>query len=400
MRCTNTGRIRGPITVPGTATALAPGESAIVAAVDNTSTYFAHLKGSGYMTFEETADLSVTEFGYLDGITPGTVAANKAVIPTTGGLVNSMDFTEIKKGGVAIEATATEINKLAGLSTTEAELEKLAGLATTTAELGKLNLAPLGVHTIGVGADAGTTIALTIQLKNAAGGDMAERASLYAYLSDDSTGDSIAATAPSGGVAVGADGLAIPVTPALTNALLVDGNLAIDSVAEKFKTGQTSAFLIGGVSHTKAATTALVFTAAHVITALKFGCIRVQINAAGTVSTKVVGTPQAYDDAPTALAALPAADAGNVSLGHIAIENNAGDWTANTDDLTNASDVTTAAFTDSTETPIAGAKAWMLTSESDGDIDLVVTEAGAATWYLVLVLPNGKRIVSGAITFA
>lgn len=42
----------------------------------------------------------------------------------------------------------------------------------------------------------------------------------------------------------------------------------------------------------------------------------------------------------------------------------------------------------------------MVISESDGDIDVVLTEAGAGTWYLVLVAPDGKLLVSGAITFS
>jgi hypothetical protein len=43
----------------------------------------------------------------------------------------------------------------------------------------------------------------------------------------------------------------------------------------------------------------------------------------------------------------------------------------------------------------------MLTSEADGDIDINVGDAsGVATYYLVLVLPNGKLTVSAAITFA
>lgn len=42
----------------------------------------------------------------------------------------------------------------------------------------------------------------------------------------------------------------------------------------------------------------------------------------------------------------------------------------------------------------------MVTSESDGDIDVTLTEAGTGTWYLVLVLPGGRLSVSGAITFA
>lgn len=45
-------------------------------------------------------------------------------------------------------------------------------------------------------------------------------------------------------------------------------------------------------------------------------------------------------------------------------------------------------------------KAGLLVSESDGDIDIDITETGADTWYLVLVMPDGKLQVSGAITFA
>lgn len=45
-------------------------------------------------------------------------------------------------------------------------------------------------------------------------------------------------------------------------------------------------------------------------------------------------------------------------------------------------------------------KAMWLVSESDGDIDLIVTESGSKTEYLVLVLPDGSLVVSGAITHA
>ncbi len=44
--------------------------------------------------------------------------------------------------------------------------------------------------------------------------------------------------------------------------------------------------------------------------------------------------------------------------------------------------------------------AGMVTSEADGDIDVVLTEASTGTWYLALVMPDGKLYVSGAITFA
>lgn len=113
--------------------------------------------------------------------------------------------------------------------------------------------------TIVVGADAGTTVAITIQLTDAEGADLAQVGVVDWYLSDDAAGLSVAATAPSGGIAIGTDGA------------------LIETVADK---------------------------------------------------------------------------------------------------------------------------AGSMISEADGDIDLVVTEAGAATWYLVLRMPTGGLVISDAITFA
>ena len=135
----------------------------------------------------------------------------------------------------------------------------------------------------------------------------------------------------------------------LADGLLLKGTLAIDATAEKFKTTTPVVYFISGVAYVKAATTALQFTAAHTVTALKHGVVLVQINAAKTISTKVVASPQAYDSAALALAAKPAPDAGNVEIGYITIEADAGNWVANTDDLTNAGDLTAATFVDATE---------------------------------------------------
>lgn len=44
-------------------------------------------------------------------------------------------------------------------------------------------------------------------------------------------------------------------------------------------------------------------------------------------------------------------------------------------------------------------KSFLLTSEANGLIDVNITEAGVKTLYAVVVLPNGKLKVSGAITF-
>lgn len=56
--------------------------------------------------------------------------------------------------------------------------------------------------------------------------------------------------------------------------------------------------------------------------------------------------------------------------------------------------------TDGLAIPLVAKKCFLLTSEADGDIDITITEAGADTWYLILVMPDGKLVASDAITFA
>lgn len=56
--------------------------------------------------------------------------------------------------------------------------------------------------------------------------------------------------------------------------------------------------------------------------------------------------------------------------------------------------------TDGLADPVTAGKSWMLTSEADGDIDITITHAaGAKTCYLILVMPNGALVASGAIAF-
>ncbi|MEX0852580.1 MAG: hypothetical protein WD036_04760 [Bauldia sp.] len=129
--------------------------------------------------------------------------------------------------------------------------------ATARSNLGTYE--KLGTPTIVVGAAVGDVINVAIQLTDSDDADLAVRGSVFAYLSDDANGDSVAGTAPSAGVAIGTDGLAIP--------LVAD-------------------------------------------------------------------------------------------------------------------------------------KAFQLVSEADGDIDLNIEEAGADTWYLILVMPDGRTVASNAITFA
>lgn len=59
-----------------------------------------------------------------------------------------------------------------------------------------------------IGAEASNAINVAIQLK-ADGKDLDYRAAVWAYLSTDANGDNVTASAPSGGFAIGTDGVAI-----------------------------------------------------------------------------------------------------------------------------------------------------------------------------------------------
>jgi hypothetical protein len=73
---------------------------------------------------------------------------------------------------------------------------------------------------------------------------------------------------------------------------------------------------------------------------------------------------------------------------------------ANGDSVAATAPDTVAIGTDGVAVPLVAGKVFLLTSEADGDIDINITEDGADTWYLILVMPNGRLAASGAITFA
>lgn len=83
---------------------------------------------------------------------------------------------------------------------------------------------------IAVGTEAANVINVTVQLQDGLGNDLAAAAGVSAYLSDNDDGSSIAATAPDGGVAIGTDGLLIPLIAGKRFDLVseVDGDIDID----------------------------------------------------------------------------------------------------------------------------------------------------------------------------
>jgi hypothetical protein len=54
--------------------------------------------------------------------------------------------------------------------------------------------------------------------------------------------------------------------------------------------------------------------------------------------------------------------------------------------------------TDGALLPIVAKKMWRAISEADGDIDLTWTDTGTEAAYLAVILPNGRMVISAALT--
>lgn len=139
-------------------------------------------------------------------------------------------------------------------------------------------------------------------------------------------------------------------TPKDADGAIISPQLAVGSTTTNIAHGLFQ-YLINEVNVEKAADAVGVpFTAVHKVAASKFGAINVYINAAGTISTKINSAGQtdtlSFDTAALALANVNAIahPTDTIKIGTILIENDASLWTANTDDLVDASDVTTATF--------------------------------------------------------
>jgi len=93
-----------------------------------------------------------------------------------------------------------------------------------------------------VGAEGTNTVLVSMQLKDGDDTDLAVRGSVFAYLSDDANGDSIVATAPSGGWAITVDGVLIPIIAGKFAELISesDGDIAV-TITE---TGTKTCYLV------------------------------------------------------------------------------------------------------------------------------------------------------------
>lgn len=70
----------------------------------------------------------------------------------------------------------------------------------------------VGGAAFSIGTEAGDAITVSVQLRGQSGKDLPLRGKVDWFLSDDANGDSVVATAASGGVAAGTDGWVHPIT--------------------------------------------------------------------------------------------------------------------------------------------------------------------------------------------
>lgn len=149
--------------------------------------------------------LSGTELGYVDGVTPGTVTASKALVANSDGNVGAIKVTAFNMG-----ATGSEVNYSALITT-------LAGVCA-------------GATIATPGAEAAEAVTTSVQLEDFAGADMAARAVVGVYVSTDAAGDSPGDGNCTIAITAGTDGAVISHDAALPMAMMVseaDGDLDI-----------------------------------------------------------------------------------------------------------------------------------------------------------------------------
>lgn len=132
-----------------------------------------------------------------------TVGAINEVLSSLGELA-SLNTTD--KGSLveSISEVQTELGDITTLSTTD-KTDAVSGINEVFASL------LIGDASFSVGPEVGGIIRVTVQLKDRLGSDLAISAGVTAYLSDNSNGMSLAASAPSGGWVIGTNGVLIPI---------------------------------------------------------------------------------------------------------------------------------------------------------------------------------------------
>lgn len=219
-----------------------------------------NIENGGALDVSSGSDLDVEDGASLDVESGGEINVD------SGGTINLSGAFDIKDGGaqtvesggsvtfesgstITLEAGST-VTGLTGQTTFASDVEAKAGTVTDkviapdtlkAAINDKLAAMPWNAVIV-VGTETENVINVAIQLKDVAAADMAVRGSVLVYLSDDANGDSIAEAAPSGGVAIGTDGLAIPVVAGKCVQLISESDGDIDLDIEE--SGEDTWYLI------------------------------------------------------------------------------------------------------------------------------------------------------------
>lgn len=137
-------------------------------------------------------------------------------------------IVDVDTVGVWVRVGLITLQSVGGALLAASNLSDVAAKATSRTNLGVYE--KMGTPAFVIGAEAANVINVGIQLNDSAGAALAVRGAVKAYLSDDANGDSIAVTAPDGGVAIGTDGVAIPIVAGKCFELVseVDGDIDLD----------------------------------------------------------------------------------------------------------------------------------------------------------------------------
>ena len=161
---------------------------------------------------------------------PCYIVDDQTVAKTDGSATRSKAgiIADVDAQGVWVATGVEILNSPASALLAANNLSDVGTKATARTNLGVYE--KLGTPAFVIGAEAANVINVGIQLKDSAGVDLAVRGAITAYLSDDANGDSIAATAPSGGVAIGTDEVSIPLIAGKAFQLVseADGDIDID----------------------------------------------------------------------------------------------------------------------------------------------------------------------------
>jgi len=159
------------------------------------------------------------------------------------GTVVRGDYVTANASGLGIPVTRAMLQTAPVNVLGKAEVSGVTGdIIPVSVEPQKLSDNAVAGVTYTIGAEATDVINVGLQLTDSNGGNLAVATSVMAYLSDNADGSSLIATAHSGGVAVGTNGLAIPLITAKAFNLVSEAAGTVD--LDLTEAGVKTAYLV------------------------------------------------------------------------------------------------------------------------------------------------------------